>query len=159
MQPPRIRLRMPEDSHFPPRCGQGAALPFGKELSKGEIGIMTNKTNQGSAALLATLLLLGCASASHAATGAGGIWIPQPEPRAEIRMVAAGDLSDADRALLSQATRAATDAQPDTQSAVPAVASNADDQGSDTSTLVGKIFIGFGTLLTLASSAARMLMG
>ena len=132
---------------------------------------MTNKTSQGSAALLATLLLLGCAGAAHAASGTGGIWIPQPEPRAEIRMVS-DDLNSADRSLppQTQAGPDATDAQPaaqtqpDTQtqsaaSAVPVVASTADDQGSDTSKLIGKIFIGFGTLLTVGCSAARMLVG
>jgi len=128
---------------------------------------MTNKTSQGSAALLATLLLLGFAGAAHATSGTGGVWIPQAEPRAEIRMVS-DDLNAADRTLpaQTQATQDATDAQtqPDTQtqsaaSAVPVVASTADDQGSDTSKLIGKIFIGFGTLLTVGCSAARMLVG
>jgi hypothetical protein len=134
-------------------------------LGNEEIAVMTNKTSQGSAALLATLLLLGCAGAAHAASDTGGIWIPQPEPRAEIRMVS-DDLNAADRTLPVQTQTApdATDAQPDTQtqsaaSAVPVVASTADDQGSDTSKLIGKIFIGFGTLLTVGCSAARMLVG
>jgi hypothetical protein len=123
---------------------------------------MTNKTSQGSAALLATLLLLGCAGAAHAASGTGGIWIPQPEPRAEIHMVS-DDLNTADRSLPAQTQTApdAADAQPDaqTQGAVPVVAVSADDQGSDTSKLIGKIFIGFGTILTVGCSAARMLVG
>jgi hypothetical protein len=126
---------------------------------------MTNKTSQGSAALVATLLLFGCTGAAHAASGVGGVWIPQPEPRAEIHMVS-DDLNAGDRTLPAQAQTApdATDAQPDTQtqsaaSAVPVVASRADDSGSDTSKLIGKIFIGFGTLLTVGCSAARMLVG
>jgi hypothetical protein len=121
---------------------------------------MTNKTSQGSAALLATLLLLGCAGAAHAASGTGGIWIPQPEPRAEIHMVS-DDLNTADRSLPAQTGPDAADAQPDaqTQSAVPVVAVSADDQASDTSKLIGKIFIGFGTILTVGCSAARMLVG
>ena len=44
------------------------------------------------------------------------------------------------------------------QSAVPVVASSDESSGSDTRSLIGKIFIGFGTLLTLGSGAARMLM-
>ena len=126
---------------------------------------MTNKTSQGSAVLVATLLLLGCAGAAHAASSVDGVWIPQPEPRAEIRMVS-DDLNTADRSLPPQAQAGpdATDAQPDTQtqsaaSAVPVVASSTDDSGSDTSKLIGKIFIGFGTLLTVGCSAARMLVG
>jgi uncharacterized membrane protein len=135
---------------------------------------MTNKVGQRSAALLAALLLIGCAGAAHAANGAS--WIPQAEPRAEIRMVAADQLSDADRAAAPaqmQAAPAADDAQQDTQtqdtqtqdtqaqsqSAAPVVASSADGQSSDTSKLIGKIFIGFGTLLTVGCSAARMLVG
>jgi hypothetical protein len=123
---------------------------------------MTNKTSQGSAALVATLLLLGCAGVAHAASGVGGVWIPQPEPRAEIHMVS-DDLNAGDRTLPTQAqsTPDNTDAQPDaqTQSAVPVVAKSADDSGSDTSKLIGKIFIGFGTLLAVGCSAARMLVG
>jgi len=124
---------------------------------------MTNKTSQGSAALLATLLLLGCAGAAHAASGNGGIWIPQPEPRAEIRMVS-DDLNTADRSLPPAQTQIApdtADAQPDTQTqaAAPVVASTTDDQGSDTSKLIGKIFIGFGTILTVGCAGARMLVG
>jgi hypothetical protein len=126
---------------------------------------MTNKTSQGSAALLATLLLLGGAAAAHAASGVGGVWIPQPEPRAEIHMVS-DDLNAGDRTLPAQTQAApdATDAQPDTQtqsaaSAVPVVASSTDNSGSDTSKLIGEIFIGFGTLLTVGCSAARMLVG
>ena len=128
---------------------------------------MTNKAGQRSAALFVTLLLVGCAGAAHAASGVGGTCMPQAEPRAEIRMVAADELSDADRAAAPAQMQAAPDAADaqdaqqatQTQNAVPVVASNADDQGSDTSKLIGKIFIGFGTFLTLGCSAARMLVG
>jgi hypothetical protein len=126
---------------------------------------MNNRTSVFSAAFLATGLLLGFAGASQAATGASGIWIPQPEPRAEIRMVS-DDLSASDRALpaQTQALPAATDAQADTQtqsaaSVVPVVAASDEDSGSNMRSLIGEIFIGFGTLLTLVSSALRMLMG
>ena len=89
-----------------------------------------------------------------------------PEPRAAIHMVS-DDLNAADRALpaQTQAAPAATDAQGDTQtqsaaSLVSVVASSSDeDSGSNIRSLIGEIFIGFGTLLTLVSSALRMLMG
>jgi hypothetical protein len=137
-----------------------------RELEKGRLGVMNNKTSVFSAAFLATGLLLGFAGTSQAASGAGGIWIPQPEPRAAIHMVSE-DLNAADRALpaQTQAAPAATDAQGDTQtqsaaSVVSVVASSSDeDSGSNMRSLIGEIFIGFGTLLTLVSSALRMLMG
>jgi hypothetical protein len=126
---------------------------------------MNNRTSVFSAAFLATGLLLGFAGTSQAASGAGGIWIPQPEPRAEIRMVS-DDLNASDRSLPAQAVPAATDAQADTQtqsaaSVVPVVVVAASDEesGSNMRSLIGEIFIGFGTLLTLVSSALRMLMG
>jgi hypothetical protein len=126
---------------------------------------MNNRTSVFSAAFLATGLLLGFAGTSRAASGAGGIWIPQPEPRAEIRMVS-DDLNASDRSLPAQAVPAATDAQADTQtksaaSVVPVVVVAASDEesGSNMRSLIGEIFIGFGTLLTLVSSALRMLMG
>jgi len=131
--------------------------------------IMTNKASGRSAALLTTLLVLGFAGTSHAA--AGSVW-PQvsappaastdAKPRADTQMVTSDQLNAAvDRALAetSQSAVAAPTSQPDTQgqNVVPVVASR--DEGSDTISLIGKIFIGFGTLLTLGSSAARMLMG
>jgi hypothetical protein len=75
--------------------------------------------------------------------------------------VATDQLSDADRALqqdnpsAQKTVVAATDAQP---RSTPVMAS-ASSEGSawDQSSLIGKIFIGFGALLTLAS-AARMFM-
>src|SRR5215469_17172362 len=82
---------------------------------------MTNRASGRSAAFLAIVLLLGFAGASHAGTGAGGVWIPLPEPRAEIKMVAADQLSDADRAVSEPAqtvqstTVTAPTSQPDAQ--------------------------------------------
>jgi hypothetical protein len=159
--PPRIRLGMPEDSHFLPRCEQGWRLILVLGAGKGRLYTMTNRASGRSAAFLAIVLLLGFSGASHAASGAGGVWIPQPEPRAEIKMVAADQLSDADRAVSEPAqtvqstTVTAPTSQPDAQAQSVVSAS---DQGSDTTTLIGKIFIGFGTLLTLASAATKMLL-
>jgi len=128
---------------------------------------MTNKASGRSAAFLAIVLLLGFASASHAATGTGGIWSPQAastEAQAPggMQLAASDQLNDADRAVTEPAqaapSAAAPVSQPETQgqSVAPVVA--ASDQGSDTSTLIGKIFIGFGTLLTLGSAATKMLL-
>jgi len=129
---------------------------------------MTNKASGRSVALLATVLVLGFAGTSHAATSS--LW-PQVStlpaastdalPRADVPMVASDQLNAVDRALAetSQSAVTAPTSQPDTQSqnVVPVVTSR--EEGSDTISLIGKIFIGFGTLLTLGSSAARMLMG
>jgi hypothetical protein len=149
---------------------------------------MTNKASGRSAALLATLLMLGFAGASHAASGTISVWpqvsapqvsapqvsapqvsAPQAaststQPRSDTQVVTSDQLNDADRTIAepaqtAQSAVAAPTSQPYTQgqSVVPVVARS--DEGSDTVSLIGKIFIGFGTLLTLGSSAARMLMG
>ena len=133
---------------------------------------MTNKASGRSAALLATLLLLGFTGVSHAASGTNSVW-PQvsappivstaTQPRTDAQAVASDQLNDADRTIAEPAQTAqsavtAPTSQPYTQgqSAVPLVVRS--DEGSDTSSLIGKIFIGFGTLLTLGSAATRMLM-
>jgi hypothetical protein len=118
-------------------------------------------------ALLAIGLLLGLASAAQAATG-DAVWPQVPQatssnalPRTDTQLVASDQLNDTDRAVSEPAqtvqstTVTAPTSQPDLQ-AQSAV--SASDQGSDTSTLIGKIFIGFGTLLTLASAASKMLL-
>jgi hypothetical protein len=143
---------------------------------------MTNKASGRSAALLATLLMLGFAGASHAASGTNSVWpqvsapqvsapqvsAPQAastatQPRTDTQVGASDQLNDADRTIAEPAQTAqsavtAPTSQPYTQgqNVVPVVARS--DEGSDTVSLIGKIFIGFGTLLTLGSSAARMLM-
>ncbi|KYK48232.1 hypothetical protein A1D31_00505 [Bradyrhizobium liaoningense] len=78
---------------------------------------------------------------------------------AESQVVAPDQLNDIDRALQQEtpgqkAVIAATEAQP---RPAPVMASSHQSSAWDQSSLIGKIFIGVGTLLTLAS-AARMLM-
>jgi len=83
-------------------------------------------------------------------------------PNAESQVVAPDQLNDLDRALqqdspptqTQNAVIAATDAQP---RPAPVMASSHQSTAWDQSSLIGKIFIGVGTLLTLAS-AARMFM-
>jgi hypothetical protein len=119
-------------------------------------------------ALLAIGLLLGLASVAQAAT-ADSVWpqVPQAassntQPRTDTQLAASDQLNAADRAVSEPAqtvqstTVSAPTSQPDTQSVVPVVASS--DEGSDTSSLIGKIFIAFGTLLTLGSAASKMLL-
>jgi hypothetical protein len=119
-------------------------------------------------ALLAIGLLLGLASVAQAAT-ADSVWpqVPQAtssntQPRTDAQLAASDQLNAADRAVSEPAqtvqstTVSAPTSQPDTQSVVPVVASS--DEGSDTSSLIGKIFIAFGTLLTLGSAASKMLL-
>jgi hypothetical protein len=122
---------------------------------------MTNKAGGRSTALLAIGLLLGLASASQA--GADNVWPQVASPQASTtdtsdvpptEAVATDHLNDADRALKPETQPADTQGQ----NVVPVVASSDENSGSDTRSLIGKIFIGFGTLLTLGSGAARMLM-
>jgi cytoskeletal protein RodZ len=78
-------------------------------------------------------------------------------PNAESQVVAPDQLNDIDRALQQDNTpaqRAVIDAQP---RPAPVMASSQQSSAWDQSSLIGKIFIGVGTLLTLAS-AARMFM-
>jgi len=81
-------------------------------------------------------------------------------PAAENQVVPPDQLNDLDRALqqdnpsTQKAVIAATDAQP---RPAPVMASSQPSSAWDQSSLIGKIFIGVGTLLTLAS-AARMFM-
>ena len=81
-------------------------------------------------------------------------------PNAESQVVPPDQLNDIDRALqqdnapAQKAVIAATEAQP---RPAPVMASSQQSSAWDQSSLIGKIFIGVGTLLTLAS-AARMFM-
>ncbi|MCG2625561.1 hypothetical protein L6654_02910 [Bradyrhizobium sp. WYCCWR 13023] len=81
-------------------------------------------------------------------------------PAPENQVVPPDQLNDLDRALqqdnppAQKAVIAATDAQP---RPAPVMASSQPSSAWDQSSLIGKIFIGVGTLLTLAS-AARMFM-
>jgi hypothetical protein len=81
-------------------------------------------------------------------------------PNAEPQVVAPDQLNDVDRALqqdnppAQKAVIAATEAKP---RPAPVMASSQQSSAWDQSSLIGKIFIGVGTVLTLAS-AARMFM-
>jgi hypothetical protein len=75
------------------------------------------------------------------------------------QLVAADQLNDVDRALHAGNPPALVMASADTQATAPVMASSSGNDGStwDQTSLIGKIFIGFGALLTMAS-AARMFM-
>jgi hypothetical protein len=77
----------------------------------------------------------------------------------DAQMVAADQLNDVDRALHESNPPALVMASADTQATAPVMASSNGNEGStwDQTSLIGKIFIGFGALLTMAS-AARMFM-
>jgi hypothetical protein len=75
-------------------------------------------------------------------------------PRAETLLVAADQLNDVDRALREGNSLSATPANPPP---APAAASSGESSTWDQTSLIGKIFIGFGALLTMFS-AARMFM-
>jgi hypothetical protein len=85
------------------------------------------------------------------------------QPTADSQVVAADQLNDVDRALHEGSPPAATVAMASADTpAAPAAPVMASSNGGDNSTwdqtsLIGKIFIGFGALLTMAS-AARMFM-
>jgi hypothetical protein len=77
----------------------------------------------------------------------------------DTQVVAADQLNDVDRALHQGGPPALVMASADTPAAAPVMASSGGNDGStwDQTSLIGKIFIGFGALLTMAS-AARMFM-
>jgi hypothetical protein len=77
----------------------------------------------------------------------------------DTQVVAADQLNDVDRALHEGSPAALVMASADTPAAAPVMASSSgnDDSTWDQTSLIGKIFIGFGALLTMAS-AARMFM-
>ena len=87
------------------------------------------------------------------------------QPAAESQVVAADQLNDVDRALHEgnppAAPIAMASAEPPVASAAAPVlagsAASSSDSTWDRTSLIGKIFIGFGALLTMAS-AARMFM-
>ena len=84
------------------------------------------------------------------------------QPATDAPIVAADQLNDVDRALQATAAPArpmalAAAAPALTASSPPAAAASSDTSTWDQTSLIGKIFIGFGALLTMAS-AARMFM-
>jgi len=82
----------------------------------------------------------------------------EAQPAAETQLVSADQLNDVDRALRESKTTALAMASAEV-SAAPVMASSSSGESSawDQTSLIGKIFIGFGALLTMAS-AARMFM-
>jgi hypothetical protein len=84
------------------------------------------------------------------------------QPAALTQVVSADQLNDVDRALHESAPAAPTvavaSAEPSAAPAAPVMAAgNGESSTWDQTSLIGKIFIGFGALLTMAS-AARMFM-
>jgi hypothetical protein len=82
-----------------------------------------------------------------------------PDRPADTQVVAADQLNDVDRALheTPPPTLAMASADAPVAPAAPVVASSSEPSSWDQASLIGKIFIGFGALLTMAS-AARMFM-
>ena len=85
----------------------------------------------------------------------------EAQPAADTQLVAADQLNDLDRALHQgqppAATMALASAEAPVAAARPVLASSQENSTWDQTSLIGKIFIGFGALLTMAS-AARMFM-
>jgi hypothetical protein len=79
------------------------------------------------------------------------------QPAADGQVVATDQLNDVDRTLQTSPSSAPTMAGADT-AAAPEVASRDENSSWDQASLIGKLFMGFGALLTVAS-AARMLIG
>lgn len=86
---------------------------------------------------------------------------PEAAPAADGQVVSADQLNDVDRALHEGQPPAATmtlaSAEAPVARAPPVIASSQESSTWDQTSLIGKIFIGFGALLTMAS-AARMFM-
>jgi hypothetical protein len=83
------------------------------------------------------------------------------QPATETQVVSADQLNDVDRALHESTpaapTQATASAEAPVARAAPVVAGSGESSTWDQTSLIGKIFIGFGALLTVAS-AARMFM-
>ncbi len=130
---------------------------------------MTNKAS-GAAFILAIGLLTGFAGPTWAAdpqADATGVTAPaaqaEPQQAAPADQAAPNDqLNASDRAAQPDDVRTPVvvtqNQQPDAQAARPSpVAAGSQSASWDETSLIGKIFIGFGALLTVAS-AARMFM-
>jgi hypothetical protein len=135
-------------SDIPPSVANAnAQLASGENTTVGNAGAMSARASN----------ILQAAPDNSGANPAGA------PPAADGQVVAPDQLNDVDRALHEGD---ATDARPattqiamvstDTPAATAAAASN-DSSTLDRTSLIGKIFIGFGALLTMAS-AARMFM-
>ena len=129
---------------------------------------MTTNASGRAALILAIGLLMGFAGPSRAAepsTDAAGVTAPantaDPQGNTTTQAPAADQLNEADRAAHQDDVKApvvVTQSQTDVPvvRASPVVAGSQNASWDETS-LIGKIFIGFGALLTVAS-AARMFM-
>ena len=124
---------------------------------------------------LATALLAGLTAPAYAASddlnlnspvfvapATSGAQTSTAQPATENQVAAPDQLNDTDRALRDNAAApisapaASNEATPAVRSA-PVMAASGEHSVWDETTLIGKIFIGFGALLTIAS-AARMFM-
>ncbi len=139
------------------------------------------KANGRSALILATTLATGLLAGVPAPASAGSDDLNSPvfvspansgaqsnpaqpstgQPAAESQAAAQDQLNDGDRALRDNAAApatvpAASNEAPPARSA-PVMAASGEHSVWDETSLIGKIFIGFGALLTVAS-AARMFM-
>lgn len=127
---------------------------------------MTNKATGRAALILAIGLLVGFAGPSWATdpqSDAAGVTAPaDPQGAAAAQLAPGRQLSDSDRTArpddLNTPVVVTQQSQPEKPAvhASPVVAGSQSGTWDETS-LIGKIFIGFGALLTVAS-AARMFM-
>lgn len=144
------------------------------------------KANRHSALILATTLALGFVTGLAAPARAGSNDLDAPvfvapsngaaqsnpaqpnaaqtgtaQPAAETQAAAPDQLNASDRSLredaAAPAAAPATPAEAPTTRSAPVMAASGEHSVWDETSLIGKIFIGFGTLLTVAS-AARMFM-
>ena len=81
----------------------------------------------------------------------------QDNTRDNTQVVSADQLNDVDRSLRQNAAPATTVAMASADAPAPAATASNESSTWDQTSLIGKIFIGFGALLTMAS-AARMFM-
>jgi hypothetical protein len=128
---------------------------------------MTRKTSGRTAFILAIGLLAGFAGPLRAADTAASndvsvntpVFVSPPQAASPDQAADGNQLSDADRAARPDDVKtpvAVTQAETPAPRANPVVAGSQNATWDETS-LIGKIFIGFGALLTIAS-AARMFM-
>jgi hypothetical protein len=162
-----VRLQR-EDSFFLPRCGHGLRSLFGPGPDNGEIAQMTIKACKPAAWILAAGLLAcmgmpsfaGEASPWPTTTGVTASDGQQAATSAATYQAGAAAQSDAADRSLSPDQRpadAVASVEATDPNATQVRASSEDGGGWDKASIVGKIFIAAGTLLTLGS-AARMFM-
>lgn len=129
---------------------------------------MTNKTTGRAALILAIGLLAGFAGPSWATdpqSDATTVTTPSnpvdPQPAPAAQAAPSDQLNASDRAAQPDDVRTpviVTQSQPETPAVRPSpVVAGSQNATWDETSLIGKIFIGFGALLTVAS-AARMFM-